>query len=118
MIGWAITRWLIMFIIVIVASVSLCSVALKHEAGTNKVIKEIEEATGIDVIDPKLGIKPGEQIRYRKPCRVRLAPSRKARIIGHTKPGKIYLVLARKKHWRMIQVAKSRIAWAGCKMPL
>jgi len=118
MLGWFITRWLIMFIIVIVGAMSLCSVALKHEAGTTSIMNKIEKATKINLVDPKVGRVPGSDIRYHRVCNIRTGPSTKSDIIGKTKVGNVFKVLGTKGEWKMIQLTSDVVGWTGCRMPL
>ena len=114
-IGYFLTRWFIAVLIIIICTVSICTVCVKHEQGTTKILNKIEKATKIDIVDPKYGLKAGDMVRYHDKCRVRTAPTKKALIIGKIKPGKEYRVLAKQGNWRMLQIAKNRSAWVGCR---
>jgi len=112
MIGWFITRWLLLFLVVIVGMVSVCGMCLKHEEAVDRTFAKLKKMSPVKTSN-KLYI-PGDNIRYNRVCNIRSGPTTGAKIIGKTEKGAVYKVLGTKGKWKMVQY-KDVGGWIGCR---
>jgi hypothetical protein len=114
--GWILIKWGVLITIVAVGSCAVFTYALGPQRKSTEVaISKVEKALDFNIISPKMGLKVGDELAYKKSCPVRSRPSDRAKRVATAKARMVFRVKARRGKWRMIQLPNGTVGWTGCK---